>query len=78
MLPFNLEGIKLSVISDKEQNITCISMTRNINNFKIKYVDTQLVSHQCILNQLVTIKPINKIDMCIKECDLVSNQYINT
>ena len=77
MLPYKHDSLKFSVLKDSNQNITGISMTENTNNFKITYLDSQLVSHQFILNQLVTIKPINKIDMCIIECDLIPHQYIN-
>ena len=60
-------SLKFDVHSDSNKKITGLSLKQNTTYFKITYIVTQLVSHQIELNKLVSIKPVDKIDMCIIE-----------
>jgi hypothetical protein len=76
-LPFNLNGIKLDLVTDNKKNITGITLKQNSNDFKITFVESNFISHELKTNETFFTKPVNKIDMCIIECDLIPNQYFN-
>ena len=76
-LPYDLNGVNLPINFDVIKKSKFLKLTKNKDDFKIAFIESDLTSYGFKLDSSFMLKVSNKIDMCIIECDLIPYQYFN-